>query len=410
MEWCLEDDEFECYVAGAKLVERLSLEAYGFFLTVLAAHLCRWVFEEVAVTHLHKLNLVFLGQINDFQQVHHTMFQVRYLETHQIVKTPRLHHVFEVFGHLDDFWVPFIHAHVIEQVIKNIADHLNLLLLLQIVVNLTCSLVTHDLFSSLCLHSLQICQNWCDSASEIIEALVKLSLLLRIETHWLWWPSAVRLISWELLISSSWLSLVLGLVHLLRTMCLESLIILLRWSSRSLLIWIALVAAKGGFLPMITARSSTLVVTTLASRIPRLWAWLATSWLWWQESWIVQTIWWCQSLGLRWLQLAWSLREVRVLERLRVCHIKSWLGFSCFICAYTSFDPKLEWIALHIIRELSINIRRSPNQIVLYWDLISDVANQINILILYLTFLVQGWHKNLPSNGMEDLARYRAYR
>ena len=117
-------------------------------MAVFAPHLRGRVPEEISVAHLHELNLILFRKVDYLEQIHHSVLQVRHLESHQIVKPSCLHHLLDLSGKLEEFGVTLVHANMIEQVVEDIADHLNLLLGLEIVVDLTNSLVTVDLCAS----------------------------------------------------------------------------------------------------------------------------------------------------------------------------------------------------------------------------------------------------------------------
>lgn len=87
-------------------------------------------------------------------------------------------------------------------------------MLLQIIVYLAGALVTHDLLSTIRLHSLHIGQNRCDSISKSVEALVHLLLLLRVEANRLRLYSTMRIVLRELRIGGCVLAIVLRLILL----------------------------------------------------------------------------------------------------------------------------------------------------------------------------------------------------
>lgn len=58
------------------------------------------------------------------------MFEVRHFEPHQVIEPPRLHHVLHLLRQGCDLRVMLLLAHMVEQVVKDVADHLDLLLAL----------------------------------------------------------------------------------------------------------------------------------------------------------------------------------------------------------------------------------------------------------------------------------------
>lgn len=54
--------------------------------------------------------------------------------THQVVKLPRLQHMFDRASHFNIFGVFLLLPNLVQHIVKNIADHLDLRALLQLVV------------------------------------------------------------------------------------------------------------------------------------------------------------------------------------------------------------------------------------------------------------------------------------
>lgn len=106
-------------------------------------------------------------------------------------------------------------THMIKQVIENVANHLHLLLVLQVIVNLTGALILHDLVSAFRLDTLQVGQDVSRFVSKPIKARVHLMLLL-------WVKASLNILCllpvWILLgilrVHSAWLSMILKIAEL----------------------------------------------------------------------------------------------------------------------------------------------------------------------------------------------------
>ena len=91
------------------------------------------------------------------------MLEVRDFEAHQVVKPSRLEHVFHLLGQGCDLRISFVLAHMVEQVVKDVTNHLDLLLTLKIVVSLSRPLIPHELLVPLSLHPLNVAENGIDA-------------------------------------------------------------------------------------------------------------------------------------------------------------------------------------------------------------------------------------------------------
>ena len=118
-------------------------------------------------------------------------------------------------------WVSFVLAHVVEQVIKDVSDHLNLLLALKIVIGRTCPLISHKLLTSVSLHSLQVTENVLNSRAQLVKMLAHLLGLLGIIILLTVWVIVITIrrlsiwiMIWELCVCSCGLSPVIRLVAL----------------------------------------------------------------------------------------------------------------------------------------------------------------------------------------------------
>ena len=109
-----EDHEFKRDLTRAKLIRRLYFEINIVLLTVLTANLRTWVPKQIAVAHFHQFNLVILRQVDHFKEVHDTVFEMGHLESHEVVKSARLHHFLHLGRKFEDFGVLFVHSHVVE--------------------------------------------------------------------------------------------------------------------------------------------------------------------------------------------------------------------------------------------------------------------------------------------------------
>lgn len=106
-------------------------------------------------------------------------------------------------------------THMIKQVIENVANHLHLLLVLQVIVNLTGALILHDLVTTFRLYALQVGQDVSRFVSKPIKARVHLMLLL-------WVKASLNILCllpvWILLgvlrVHSAWLSVILEIAEL----------------------------------------------------------------------------------------------------------------------------------------------------------------------------------------------------
>jgi len=141
------------------------------------------------------------------------VLQVRNLEAHEVVKTASLHHIFDLTRHFENFWVALVHSHVVEQVIKDVSYHLNLLLGLEIIVDCASALIAHDLLPPLGLDTLQVRQNRRDPVAQCVKALIHLLLMPWVRPHLLlkWLLGPIWVIIWELLVSRRRLPMVLSL-------------------------------------------------------------------------------------------------------------------------------------------------------------------------------------------------------
>ena len=104
---------------------------------------------------------------------------------------------------------------MIEQVVEDVANHLDLLLSLQVVIDLTDSLVSHHLLSSISLNSLQVTHDRPYTIAQIVEFSVKLLSLLRIiGSSWTiaLASATIRVSNRELCISRTRLSMILSLL------------------------------------------------------------------------------------------------------------------------------------------------------------------------------------------------------
>ena len=134
----------------------LNLDIVHFLLTILVANLGGRVPQDVAVSHAHQLNLILVRKVDYFEQVHDSVLEVRHFQPHQVVKPSRLHHVLHLLGQRRKLRVSLLLSNVVKQVVKDITNHLDLLLALQVVIDLARSLISHKLLSSISLHPLKI--------------------------------------------------------------------------------------------------------------------------------------------------------------------------------------------------------------------------------------------------------------
>ena len=133
------------------------------------------------------------------------MLEVGHFKTHQVVEAPSLHHVLHLLGEGSNLWVSLLLTYVIEQVVEDVANHLDLLLTLQVIVNLSSSLISHELLPSVSLHPLEVTQDVCDASAKFVEILIEVLLLLWIKRLLL----SVRVARGETLVGCGWLRPVL---------------------------------------------------------------------------------------------------------------------------------------------------------------------------------------------------------
>ena len=62
----------------SKLILLFDLDTVHFFLTILAAHLCRRIPQDVTVAHSYQLNLIIVRKVYHLKQVHNSMLKVRH--------------------------------------------------------------------------------------------------------------------------------------------------------------------------------------------------------------------------------------------------------------------------------------------------------------------------------------------
>ena len=106
-------------------------------------------------------------------------------------------------------------THMIKQVIENVANHLHLLLVLQVIVDLTGTLILHDLITAFRFDALQVGEDVSRFISKPIKARVHLLLLL-------WVKASLNILCllpvWILLgvlrVHCAWLSVILGIAEL----------------------------------------------------------------------------------------------------------------------------------------------------------------------------------------------------
>ena len=93
------------------------------------------------------------------------MFQVGNFESHQVVKPSRLHHVLHLLRQGSDLRIFLLLSDMVQQVVKYVAYHLNLLLALEVIIYCTCPLIAHELVTSVGFHPLQVAQDILDTRS-----------------------------------------------------------------------------------------------------------------------------------------------------------------------------------------------------------------------------------------------------
>ena len=74
----LEHHELERNSLCTELIFSLLLDTVHFFLTILAAHLCRRIPQDVTVAHSDQLNLIIVRKVYHLKQVHDSMLKVRH--------------------------------------------------------------------------------------------------------------------------------------------------------------------------------------------------------------------------------------------------------------------------------------------------------------------------------------------
>ena len=101
---------------------------------------------------------------------------------------------------------------MVQKIVKDISNHLNLLLSLQVIIDLPSALLSHERLPSLSFNPLQIRHDSLDAVAEGIEPLVHLLLLARVKAHMRGSLAAVMwLVVRVLLVSSARLAMVLHL-------------------------------------------------------------------------------------------------------------------------------------------------------------------------------------------------------
>lgn len=78
--------------------------------------------------------MIFLGKINHLQQVEARAFDVGCFRPHQVIELPGLEHVLDLLSEISEPGVMVALADHGQHVVKNVADHFDLLTRLQLVI------------------------------------------------------------------------------------------------------------------------------------------------------------------------------------------------------------------------------------------------------------------------------------